>query len=193
MATPERSIPGVDIDGFVAVEDLAARIKRLGVEAVARTYRVPGLVVDASANRSATKPMGSNQRLEASYKSTTDEDQPLPDHMTVLLRYAGGIAFLTKRPGSLFPEMISIGRALNCDIVVALSSVSKIHGLVHDEGGGRWSYSDQASKNGTLLNGNKLTPGDRHPLASGDRLQIGLHLTCVFLEPASILARLGKG
>lgn len=184
MATPERSIPGLDIDGFLSLEDLAARAKKLSSEELARVYNAPGLLVDTR-----PVPQATNQRLEASYKRTADEDHKLPDHVMVTVRYAGGVGFLTKRPGSLFPEMFSIGRALNCDLVLALTTVSKIHGLIHNEGNGRWTYSDQASKHGTILNGYKLPPGDRHALKNGDRLQIGLHLSCVFLEAASLLAK----
>jgi hypothetical protein len=188
MSAPERSIPDVDVDGFVALDELVARTRRLSPQDVARVYNVPGLLVD-------TAPPGgdkatSGERLEASYRRTTDEDSKAPDSVTVLLRYAGRIAFLTKRPGNLFPEMISIGRALNCDIILALGSVSKIHSLIHHEANGSWTYSDQASRNGSFLNGRRLPPGDRFPLKDGDRLVIGLDLACIFLEPTTLFARL---
>src|SRR5581483_6115408 len=117
----QRSIPDVDIDGFVPNEDFAKRALRMAPAEYTRVYNVPALLVDMAPD--ATAPAGAateipSKRLEGSYRKTTDEDERLPDSTTMQLRYANRVAFLVKRPGNLFPEMISIGRALNCDIVL---------------------------------------------------------------------------
>lgn len=196
MANSERSIPDADVDGFIALDDFVARAFRLSADELARAYPVPALLVTSLPDAAPLIPgakLGQEvpiKRLEQSYRTTADEAQPLPDPVAVQLRYAGRVAFLTKRPGNHFPDMISIGRALNCDLILALTSVSKIHGLFHREAGGRWTYSDQASRNGTLLGGRKLSAGARHPLKDGDSIQVGLHFAALFLEPASLVAKL---
>lgn len=187
MGKVERAVPDVDPDGFVPPEAVLQRARALAPAEFLKVYSVPGLLVTGAPEDLAAQ---EGSRVEASIRRMADEDSALPDHVTVDLKYTNHIGFLTKRPGNLFPEMVSIGRALNCDIVLALSSVSKIHCLLHAEAGGKWTVSDQASRNGTLLNGKKLTPGNRVPLKDGDVLRIGLHLECVFLEPSSLRTRL---
>jgi hypothetical protein len=193
----ERAIPDIDVDGFVSLDDLASRARAYSRPDRDRVYNVPGLFVPPPGEGTDGKPIsrssesGRNARLEASYKRTADDDQKLPDPMVIELRYAGRVAFLTKRPGQPFPDIVSVGRALNCDIVLSLASVSKIHGLFHRESGGKWSYTDQKSRNGSFHNKRKLAADARTPLADGDLIQIGLDLEVVFLEPKSLFARLG--
>jgi len=54
-------------------------------------------------------------------------------------------------------------------MVLPYSMVSKIHAFfLHHEGG--WSLVDQRSRNCTYLNGERLSPGERHLLQDGDRI-----------------------
>ncbi len=82
------------------------------------------------------------------------------------------VAPVRKRPGNPFPDRISIGRARNCDIVLRLSYISKLHAhfLVS---GPSLRLCDQRSANGTAINGNALRPGRPTPVALGDKLAFG--------------------
>lgn len=72
---------------------------------------------------------------------------------------------------------------------------SRIHATVHWEGGD-WQLRDSSS-NGTFLNSQQLTPGQKYPLTISDRIQFSGPQACVWqvvdLEPPkSMLFRLGE-
>lgn len=57
--------------------------------------------------------------------------------------------------------------------------VSRQHALItYDEVG--YTLEDLGSSNGTLLNGNRLVPGQAYPLRSGDYMQLGELLMLVY-------------
>ena len=72
---------------------------------------------------------------------------PLPSHVTV------------------------IGRRRNCDLRIPLESVSRRHCQLNYEDA-TLKLRDLGSRNGTFLNGQKLSD-DEQPLQAGDRIQIG--------------------
>ena len=67
------------------------------------------------------------------------------------------------------PEIV-IGRALNASIVIPDSRVSRQHVRIVQRDGGWW-VEDLGTRNGTLLNGEKMAGAAR--LIAGDRLGIG--------------------
>ena len=78
-------------------------------------------------------------------------------------------------PRLLFPRgtasRFTIGRALECDFVLADPSVSRFHARLHREPDG-WLLRDLGSTNGTMLNGWRVTePVSVRP---GDRVSFGL-------------------
>lgn len=94
-----------------------------------------------------------------------------------------------KRPGNPFPERISFGRARNCDVVLRLSFVSKLHAhILVDKSTPR--IVDQRSANGTRLNGVALEPGVPTDLRVGDRVGFGRTYEMTFLDAGSLHARL---
>jgi hypothetical protein len=101
------------------------------------------------------------------------------------LRYLDRVAFLAKRPGNPFPHFVSLGRSANNDVVVALDSVSKLHGYF-THGAEGWAFTDHGSTNGSILNGRAVERMQRTSLADGDRLKIGAGVTLRFLVPESL-------
>ena len=69
---------------------------------------------------------------------------------------------------------ISIGRAAECDVVVADTSVSRFHARVEIGSDGRHHVADQGSTNGTFVN-NVRTPNG--PINDGDYLRVG---NCIY-------------
>ena len=70
-----------------------------------------------------------------------------------------------------FPNMITLGRTANNDIVVPDVSVSKFHAWFQ-RSGDRVEVSDAGSKNGTAVNGETLPPrGARVLLKLGDKIR----------------------
>ncbi len=82
------------------------------------------------------------------------------------------VAPVRKRPGNPFPDRISIGRARNCDIVLRLSYISKLHAhfLVS---GPSLRLCDQRSANGTAINGTALRAGRPTRVGLGDKIEFG--------------------
>jgi hypothetical protein len=76
-----------------------------------------------------------------------------------------------------FPNMISLGRTANNDLVVPDVSISKFHAFFRDLGeqrGPRFDLTDAGSKNGTWVSGVPVPPrGAAVPIKLGDRLRFG--------------------
>lgn len=99
-----------------------------------------------------------------------------------------GIAHVTKRPTNPFPERLTVGRALNCDIVIRVSFVSKVHVhllLVGDA----MHIRDAGSANGSKLRGVSLG-SEPVPIHDGDLLSLAdLELELVSATRAHELLR----
>jgi hypothetical protein len=72
-----------------------------------------------------------------------------------------------------------IGRAVECDVVIASKSVSREHTRIHKEGR-RWFVDDLGSTNGTWLNGERVLTS--LSLLDGDILKVG-DITFTFHDP----------
>lgn len=143
----------------------------------------PVLMTDSGGN-------GSGSHLverDMLYQRTIDEGDTGSDTDPV---YSSVAAPLAKRKGNPFPNMINIGRASNCDIVLLLPSVSKIHSYFQPGAEGAWDLVDCRSRNGTFVNGAQLESGGRQRLADGDVLRFGKHLTFRFLEAQTFCGEL---
>lgn len=67
-----------------------------------------------------------------------------------------------------------IGRAKSCDIQVEDPRVSRNHGTLSRDNNGQWSYCDLGSKNGALLNGERLEAGRPTAIEPGDVVTMGV-------------------
>lgn len=78
-----------------------------------------------------------------------------------------------KRDGNPYPDRISIGRALNCDVVLRLPTVSKVHAHIQLEGSDTFSLRDNDASNFTFVNGRKLEPKSASRIKIGDEISLG--------------------
>jgi hypothetical protein len=89
--------------------------------------------------------------------------------------YAGQwrVVEIQKRPQNPFPERISVGRTNNCDVVLRLPFISKLHAhfLIGNDGALR--LVDNKSANGTALNGRALQAGETPEVVPGDEIAFG--------------------
>ena len=96
---------------------------------------------------------------------------------------------LAKKPGASFPDRITIGRTANNDIVIADSSVSRLHADVRRDGT-NWVVADAGSKNGSWLREEQLEARKEKRLASKALLRIG-EIELTFFVAADLYAALG--
>jgi hypothetical protein len=69
------------------------------------------------------------------------------------------------------PSVI-LGRASDCDVVLKHPRISSRHAQL-SRGGGLWLLTDLGSKNGTRLNGSRVSPRTPMPVDVGDSLAFG--------------------
>lgn len=93
-----------------------------------------------------------------------------------------------KRPGNPYPDRLSVGRAPNCDVVLRLPSISKVHAHLLVQPDNSFCLRDNQASNQTYLNGRKLEPGTTAKLAVGDSIALG-SLTLEFVD-AKLLHRM---
>lgn len=81
------------------------------------------------------------------------------------------------RPGKIYhlnPDSTTIGRDIDCDIIIDDSAVSRQHVKIrlikNDDNQKEFVLHDLATPNGTKLNGQEVV---KEPLQDGDRIEIG--------------------
>jgi len=84
-----------------------------------------------------------------------------------------------KQEHVLPPQTATIGRAVECDVVITSSRVSREHARLHLEGR-RWYLEDLGSTNGTFLNDERILRSME--LRDGDHITVG-ELTFTFHDP----------
>lgn len=93
----------------------------------------------------------------------------------------------TAAPG----QPVTIGRSRSCDVTVRETTISKLHAaVVFDPDAGGYRITDQGSRHGTLIGGEKLASGTSALLASGNLVTLGKSVF-VFFEPR-LLRRLAR-
>ena len=96
---------------------------------------------------------------------------------------------LAKKPGASFPDRITIGRTANNDVVIADTSISRLHAYVRRVGAG-WVVADAGSKNGSWIMGRALEPRKEQPLTSRAVLRFG-DVDVTFYLAADLFVALG--
>ena len=181
MNSSNWSSPDADEHGFVAFDLIKERAAQQTRDRFIEEYPAPALMVlfggAGSAHGDALDVRDSGiQLLTVSIKSTA------------ILRYLGKLAFIAKRPGNPYAHLISVGRSASNDITLAVDSVSKVHGYFVRDGGG-WCFTDHGSTNGTTLNGNELSTGEKYRLFDGSVLKLGVEALVEYLSPDALYDR----
>ncbi|MBI3724261.1 FHA domain-containing protein, partial [bacterium] len=91
-----------------------------------------------------------------------------------------------KRPGAnAFALMVTIGRAMNNDIVVPHQSVSKFHASLARGPGGEWAITDSSS-NGTWVDGDRLVAKQPRVLHPPSCVSLARSIVLVLLSPETL-------
>jgi hypothetical protein len=94
-----------------------------------------------------------------------------------------------KRPkANAFPDMVTLGRATNNDIILNDDRVSRVQAFFRQEEG-RWLVGDMRSTNGTIVNG---TPVRDKPVqvAAGSTILLSGAITLLFFDAEALFALL---
>lgn len=86
------------------------------------------------------------------------------------------------RSGPSFPERITVGRALNQDLVIEHPSISKIQAWFEIDDRGVFFLSDAGSTNGTAVNSRAISPRRRFKLNAGDNIRFA-SVEAIFCRP----------
>jgi len=97
---------------------------------------------------------------------------------TALAQLLGGspyfaIALRKRSDEGTFLDRVTVGRAVNKDVVLRHRSVSKFHAWFEVDEMGAFFVADAGSKNGTVLNGTSLPARELVIIGSGDKLRVG--------------------
>lgn len=180
MDTNDWSCPQADEHGFVAFDLLRERAQALDPKHFVEEFPAPALLTMFGSDPQGGEALDPNdsgvQLLTVSIRSTA------------ILRYLGKAAFIAKRPGNLYAHLVSVGRSASNDVIVAVDSISKVHGYFVRSADG-WSFTDHGSTNGSTLDGDALAKGDKRPLADGAILKLGLEATFEYVSPESLYQR----
>jgi hypothetical protein len=126
----------------------------------------PGALVRYRRERDDFASASSTLTIDQQVEETLPHGKILPDEGDV------EVYPLVKKPGASFPDRITIGRTSNNDIVLADTSVSRLHAYVRRDAAG-WVVADAGSKNGSWLHGKPLDQRREVPLPSSAALKIG--------------------
>ena len=167
--------PDAEPSGFTSLYKVTKRAHALNREDFVQAFPLPGLLVRHEGN-----PLETPEKSDSSVQLLTVTVQA-----SGILRYLNKLGFLCKRPGNPYAHLISVGRSQTNDLVLAIDSVSKVHGyFVQDQE--RWTFTDRTSTNGSRINDRPVEPGVRVPLHDGDKLKLGRDVVLEVLEPHSL-------
>jgi FHA domain len=86
------------------------------------------------------------------------------------------VILVKKREGALFSGHIGVGRTPNLDICLARHGISKFHAYFSCTDAGQYQLTDKDSKNGTYVNGTKLSPGVAANLSNNVEVRFAAHV-----------------
>jgi hypothetical protein len=108
------------------------------------------------------------------FRTNVSDAGSTQDVPTGSVRMLGALVLpIVKKPTNPYPERISVGRALNCDVVIRDGTVSKLHGHFVPVSAREADLVDRASQNGTKVNGQPLKPEIARRVVSGDTIIFG--------------------
>lgn len=144
-----------------------------------RRVRVVARMADAAGSAEPDLPsLDLTQRFAAVLPPPTEQAAGLADAPAEVRYYlapAGGARYLLAR------SVVTLGRALDNNIVIEDTQVSRYHAELRLSGAG-YQLRDLRSTNGTRLNGQSVSES---PLKPGDRLELGALMLTYLVERAA--------
>lgn len=134
-----------------------------------------------------------DQDIVYQFGTSSLEDQDMGEESIESHVLEARVIEIRKKKADTPADQITIGRSADNDIVLYNKVVSKYHACLYipsiEEG---CFLLDIGSKNGTFLNGNKLTPYKEYPLIEGDEISFGRMTKIVYFSPKAFHGFLSK-
>jgi hypothetical protein len=178
-------IEEMDIPGKIRYKNLAHYLSATtSMPAKAFTEMYPdGFLVEKT-----QKSMDKEVIFQFSTKSFEDEDVLRAQKQGMALGdiLEARVIEIKERKEATTPSHVTIGRAAQNDIILYNKMVSKDHAYLEiTQKGEKCSLVDVGSKNGTLLNGDGLTPNKTYPLSDGDEISFGPETKVVYFSSST--------
>lgn len=100
------------------------------------------------------------------------------------------VAPLVKSSRNTFAHMITVGRASNNDIVISVSTISKLHGYFMSLPGGGMRFYDAGSTNGTWVSGQQVPARTAVKLEDGAEIALGPDVKLLYRTPSGLFETL---
>jgi hypothetical protein len=150
-----------------------AQKRQLTRDAFGRAFPYPFLLRRAHARKEGEEG-GDFGEQKLGFRTNVSDAGTTQDVPTGSVRMLGALVLpIVKKPTNPYPERISVGRALNCDVVIRDGSVSKLHGHFTPVSALEAELVDRASQNGTRVNGVPLKPEIAKRVGPGDTIIFG--------------------
>jgi hypothetical protein len=163
-------------------------LRDLAVANISRTSKdffthqaVPVLLFGQPTAQTSMKVSGETDPM--SFKTIFQEST---DDTEVIETSGASIVQVAKSNRNPFHDMITVGRAANNDIVLADPTISKIHCYFRQGSKGEWILTDLGSRNGTLVNGRRLTPKESCFIFDGTCIAFAGEITVQFKTPEGL-------
>lgn len=147
-----------------------------------------GLPTEKAFGRTSSFDAGAYRVPPKSLSETHEDDSPTPratPGKAFELLGKSEVLFVKKTERNPFQNMVTLGRAQNNDVIVPLSTVSKLHAiLAHGPDG--WTITDQRSTNGTMVDDERLEHPASAPLSDGTVVRFGPDVTAKFFTPPGL-------
>lgn len=115
------------------------------------------------------RPSGSAQPKDSDFGFATVAIQINVDPFAAEWR----IVPVAKRASNPFPDRLTVGRATNCDVVLRVPFVSKVHAHILMKSDGTMALHDNKPSNFTFHNQRKVAPDATEKLEIGDSVGFG--------------------
>jgi len=145
-----------------SVSDYLRKARGLSVEAFAQLYPHYFLYKHPKRVRDHGQ---SEQDIDYATRTLSLNFDPLPGESQLVP--------VKKNPENPFPDRLTIGRATNCDVVIRLAFVSKVHAHLFVQGDDKLTLRDNKASNYTFHNHRRLEPGSSRTVKLGDILSFG--------------------
>jgi hypothetical protein len=173
LVNPQGGDEGRDIDGPKRVGDLFEFSRLLEQDGFIRHFPEPCLV-QVGGERSSESGVGFRTMSRSVNPVAIDDELGQRP-----------VYFLRKRAGNAFTMMITVGRALNNDVVIKNGLVSKFHAYFN-QCDDTWFVTDADSSNGSYVDGRRLSTGERIEVGNESRISFSEELNYQFLRPGSL-------